>query len=647
MSLLTQLFKDKTALDVKKTVDTSFCYSKFTSSGILEECNENFARLFGYSSEELIGNHHRMLVHEEDHESREYEDFWNQLKNGDIKSGEFTRKHKNGSDVFLRAAYTPNVNQVGAVESIIKIASDITQDKKDFLRYSAIKNSIDLSYAYIHFDTAGNILDANTNFLQTMEYDSLDEIQGRHHSIFVDDAFRNSAGYKQFWENLSNGVLQRGEFNRVTKQGKTVWLQASYSPVVDSRNKVRSVIKIATDITAKKASEEMAKDLKSTIDLSFGYIQFDPQGNILDVNQNFAQLLGYSIEETIGNHHSIFVEKSYGTSDDYHLFWENLRSGKTQEGQFSRITKTGDEVWIRAAYTPVANENGDVLSVIKIAADVTSDKQATEKAKKDLKDELSSNISEIASAVAQIASGARDQAEKIDQSSSNIETSLHTSQGVSSKADEIATAASKGKASSEKGTELVNELVDLMGGLSNTANQTQSAMDNLVKGTEEINSVLNIIQEIASNTNLLALNASIEAAQAGDSGRGFSVIAHEIRLLAENARDSVKQIENQISSMIVNTKEVSKNMQDVTDKVAHSEEASRNVSDIFREIVTSNEQTSNLSNSIVSDSNDQKDQLKQIVGTSEEIVVISEQTAAATEEVATAAQSLEDKVSSF
>jgi len=641
------MLQGRDSLAIKKTVDTSFCYCKLNPKGILEECNTNFADLFGYSCEQIIGKPHKMLVDTAYGGSKDYEDFWSQLRLGKIKSGEFHRKNKTGDDVFLRAAYTPQMNPSGEVQSIIKIATDITKEKKDFFRFSAIKESIDQSYAFILFDPKGNILDANSIFLKAMGYTKLEEIKGKHHEIFVDKEYGNSADYQRFWKELGDGKLQAGEFERVNKDGELVWLQASYSPVISADGSVDTVVKIASDITEKRKNEELARDLKNTVDLSFGYIQFDTNGNILDVNQNFAQLLGYSVEETIGNHHSIFVSKALASSNEYARFWDNLRSGLTQSGQFSRLHRSGEEVWIQAAYTPIKNEHGEVTSVIKIAADITSDKQAAVTAKKELKEELHSNISEIASAVSQIASGARDQAEKIDQSSTNIETSLQTSQTVSDKADEIASAANRAKDETEKGTALVNELVDLMGGLSNTANHTQSAMDKLVKGTEEINFVLSVIQEIASNTNLLALNASIEAAQAGDSGRGFSVIAHEIRMLAENARDSVKQIEDQISLMIVNTKEVSENMKDVTDKVQHSEEASKNVSAIFSEIVTSNDQTSNLSNAIVSDSDEQRNQLKQMVGTSEEIVVISEQTAAATEEVATAAKSLEDKVSSF
>ncbi len=646
MTFLTKLL-NRDSNEILGAINQSFCYTKFNGEGILEDCNDIFANLFGYKKQEIIGKHHQLFVEEEFRKSADYENFWQQLRSGEIKSGEFLRKHKDGQDIFLRASYTPKLDRHGNISSIVKIAADITKEKEAQNRAAAIKDSIDLSYAYILFDPAGTILDANENFTHTMGYNSLDEYRGQHHSIFVPKTYASSMEYTDFWKDLREGKVQRGEFERISKNGHKIWLQASYSPVLNSNGRIDAVVKTAFDITSKKKSEELARDLKNTIDLSFGYIQFDPNGNILDVNTNFVDLLGYSIEETVGRHHSIFVESSFANSQEYKTFWEELRSNKTQEGQFRRITKDGKEVWIQAAYTPIKNDAGEVQSIIKIAADVTAQRQATQQAKKELKNELFSNISEIASAVSQIASGARDQAEKIDRSSSNLEASLHSSETVTNKAHDIATAAKSGKQESEKGESLINGLVDLMNGLTQTARQTEAAMEKLEKGTNEINSILTIIQDIANNTNLLALNASIEAAQAGDSGRGFSVIAQEIRMLAENSRDSVKQIENQISSMIVDTKAVSSNMDDMTQKVQQSEEATQNVRAIFNEILSSNDETSNLTSLIVTDSNDQKNQLQQILGTTEEIVVISEQTAAATEEVATAAKSLEEKVQSF
>lgn len=648
MNHLFDYLKGKADYQIRNTIDLSFCYTQFTSEGIIKDCNKNFADLFGYSMQELIGQHHRVLADDSFANSPEYVRFWSDLGKGEVKSGEFHRKHKNGRDVFISAAYTPQKDKRGNVTSVIKIASDVTKEREVTNQMEALRQSIDLSYAYIQFDPFGHILNANDNFIEVMGYGSLEEIIGQHHSIFVRDSYKESKEYELFWEGLRSGGVQSGEFVRVSKDNQIVWLQSSYSPVRDSEGNITSVVKVAKDITKEKEVSDFARDVKQTIDLSFGFIQFDPNGKILEVNRNFYELLGYqSLSEVIGKHHSIFVTETYKASADYAKFWDELRQGKTQAGQFQRMTKSGEEVWIQAAYTPLVGLNGNVESVIKVAADITSDKREAISTRKGLQQELLQNVTEIASSIGQMASGARTQAEKIDQSSESIESSLIKSREVSNKAESIASAAATGKENSQQGGEYIAALVSNMKNLSDTARQTQTAMEELTKKTEEVNYILNVMQEIANNTNLLALNAAIEASKAGDSGRGFAVIAQEIRMLAENARDSVNEIEEKIILVNKDSQGVAAAMKEVLVEVDVSGEATQSVQKIFSQILQSNERTASLSKSIVTDSSSQMDQLKHLVITSEEIVVISEQTAAGTEEVLAAAQQLEDRISKF
>lgn len=633
---------------IRATIDLSFCYVEFTPKGQLLDCNENFASLFGFDPKELKGIHHSSFVPTHYSSSKEYELFWQELARGVSKSGEFHRIRKDGESIFINAAYTPVKNSAGKITSVIKIASDVTAERNSSYQFRAIKDSIDLSYAYIRFDVSGNIIDANAIFLETMGYGDLREIEGRHHAIFVESTYAKSVEYEKFWEDLGVGKVHSGEFSRVDKKGKIVWLQASYSPVYNHDGEITSIVKIASDITDKRILADLAKDLKNTIDLSFGYIQFDPKGTILDVNENFYKLLGYDDRDEVhGKHHSIFVEENFKKSDEYHNFWSELNKGKTQDGRFKRVAKNGNEVWIQAAYTPLQSETGEVLSIVKIAADITASKLDTERAKKELKDELFQNISEISSAISEIASGARTQAEKIDQSSESIESSLATSKEVSEKAEQIAETAAEGKGNSLAGDKHVRELVTNMANLSDTALRTERSMQELTKKTEEVNFILNVMQEIANNTNLLALNAAIEASKAGDAGRGFAVIAQEIRMLAENARNSVSEIEEKILSVNKDSQEVGEAMKEVSEKVGASKDATESVKEMFDRIQQSSEQTAKLSDSIVAASTNQNNKLKQLVGTSEEIVVISEETAAGTEQVSTASKELESKVSQF
>jgi len=634
---------------VRNTVDLSFCFAKFSPEGIILDCNSNFLELFHYQSrDEVVGKHHSIFVNDEEKESNDYKSFWKDLGNGVTKSGEFHRKDSLGNEIFLNAAYTPQINGSGKVESVVKIASDITQDKMSKERFLAIRQAIDLSYAFIIFNRDGIIQEANENFISVMGYSDINEILGNHHSIFVEEDYRESLEYEDFWKKLRLGEKQSGEFKRIDKEGRVVWLQASYSPIIDFNGEIRSIIKVATDVTDRKISSDLSVQMKKTVDLSFGFIRFEPSGLIQDVNYNFYSLLGYEHQdEVLHKHHSIFVSDTYAKSEEYEQFWEELRTGSTQEGQFKRLSKTGEEVWIQAAYTPLKNEKGEVTSIIKIAADITADKREAAQVRKDVKGELLGNIYEITTAIEEIASGAQKQAEKVDQSSGNVEMAFNSSSGVTEKADHIVQVMKEGEKKSISGTDQIEGLVKTMHGLIKTSNHSESAMNELLIRQGEISSVLNMIQEIAASTNLLALNASIEAAHAGDAGRGFAVIAGEIRKLAEKASGAIKEIEVKVDSMSKSNKDVSIAMNEVANSVKESEEATISVQSIFGEIRKSTEQASKLSNAIATDTKMQRDQLKQIMAYSEEIVVIADEAAAGTSQVAAATKELEKQVGSF
>ena len=231
------------------------------------------------------------------------------------------------------------------------------------------------SQAVIEFDLAGQVLHANANFLNTLGY-SLDEVRGRHHGMFVDEAYRTSADYRAFWERLARGEYDAGQYKRIGKGGREVWIQASYNPVLDEEGRPFRVVKYATDITQQKLAAADAQGQLAAIDKAQAVIEFDLTGRIMHANANFLNGLGYTLAEVQGQHHSLFVEPAYRQSAEYRAFWEKLARGEYDAGQYRRIGKGGREVWIEASYNPILDLNGKPFKVVKYATDVTAQVQA-------------------------------------------------------------------------------------------------------------------------------------------------------------------------------------------------------------------------------------------------------------------------------
>ena len=240
---------------------------------------------------------------------------------------------------------------------------------RNFLNKSVLE-AIYRSQAVIEFDTDGIILEANENFLNTMGY-SRQEVVGNHHKMFVSPEYSKSPDYKEFWKRLREGEFTVSEFKRYGKEGREIWIQASYNPIFDENGKVKKVIKFATDITSQKIIHADSKAKTEAIYRSLAVIEFDLDGIILEANENFLNVMGYSREEVVGKHHRIFVSPVFAESTEYQEFWKKLRSGEYQISEYKRYGKNGKEVWIQASYNPVFDPEGKPVKVIKFATDIT------------------------------------------------------------------------------------------------------------------------------------------------------------------------------------------------------------------------------------------------------------------------------------
>ena len=236
---------------------------------------------------------------------------------------------------------------------------------------AAMIAAIDRSNAIIEFTAAGEILKANDRFLHCLGY-RRDELLGKHHRLLVDPAFAASPAYDAFWERLRNGEFESGEYLRLGKDGREVWLQASYNPVLGADGKVEKVIKLATDITARKQAVALDAGFIDAIEKSMAVIEFQLDGTILTANELFLERMGYSLEEIQGKHHRLFVSAEYAASPEYRQFWFDLAQGKFYRGRFERFAKHGNSVWLEATYSPILDARGRPVKVVKFAYDITA-----------------------------------------------------------------------------------------------------------------------------------------------------------------------------------------------------------------------------------------------------------------------------------
>jgi methyl-accepting chemotaxis protein len=413
--------------------------------------------------------------------------------------------------------------------------------------------ALNKAQAVIEFNLDGSIITANENFLRTVGY-SLPEIQGKHHSMFVESAFRETAAYAEFWRRLKAGEYQAARYKRLGKGGKEVWIEASYNPLLGRDGKPFKIVKFATDITTQMEEQAGLKGQVEAIGKSQAVISFDLDGNILDANANFLAAIGYSLPEIRGKHHSMFVEPGMRTSPEYLEFWRRLKNGEFQTAQYKRIGKGGREIWIEASYNPILDASGRPYKVVKYATDVTQQVGLLI----NLRDMIETNFGEIDAAVGQSTREASSASQAATATSSNVQMMASAAEELAASVREI----SQSMATSRVATDIAFA----------EANSANEYTDKLSSAAEAMGGIINLIQSIAGQINLLALNATIESARAGEAGRGFAVVASEVKNLASQAAKATEQISTEIDAV----RSVSSGVVEALTKIRNSVETMRN-----------------------------------------------------------------------
>ena len=364
---------DRSAKAKLAALDRSQAVIEFKLDGTILDANANFLATVGYDLAEIRGQHHRIFVDPAERESSAYREFWSSLGSGAFQEGEYRRVGKGGRDIWLQATYNPILGATGRPIRIVKFATDVTEQKLRNADFEGKVAALGVSQAVIEFALDGTILDANANFLAAVGYD-LAEIRGQHHRIFVDPADRDSPAYRDFWRSLGSGAFQQGEYRRVGKGGRDIWLQATYNPIRDPSGRPMKIVKFASDITADKLRAIDFAGKISAIDKAQAVIEFAPDGTILTANANFLSAVGYALPEVAGRHHRMFVEPSEAEGAAYRTFWQRLGEGAYQAGEYRRVGKDGREIWLQATYNPILDPmTSKPLKVVKFATDITDE----------------------------------------------------------------------------------------------------------------------------------------------------------------------------------------------------------------------------------------------------------------------------------
>lgn len=524
----------------------------------------------------------------------------------------------------------------------------------------AVLEALGKSLAIIEFDPTGTILSANPNFCSALGY-TLQEIEGRHHSMFVEPEYARSPEYKAFWAKLGRGEFDAREYKRIGKGGREVWIQASYNPVVNAQGNVLKVVKVATDITAEKFKNVETAGKLAAISRAQAIIQFTPEGEVITANENFLNVMGYRLDEIKGKHHRLFVDPPYAQSSEYQEFWKKLNRGEYVAAEFKRIGKGGKEVWIQASYYPISDLNNKVSKIVKFATDVTGRVRAVNEigaglarlAERDLShridkpfgadfeklrldfnlslDRLRTALESISNSSQTIRAGTREITTSTDDLASRTEQQAARLEESSAALREITATVARSAEGTSHARKVVSAADENAKKSAVVVGEAIAAMDGIAKSSQQITQIIGVIDEIAFQTNLLALNAGVEAARAGEAGRGFAVVASEVRALAQRSAEAAKEIKNLIST---STNQVSEGVKLVGNTGKSLEDIKVQVAEI-----------NNIVTEMAVGAKEQAKALEDISATINEMDKTTQQNAAMVEETTAASHSMSEETS--
>ena len=469
----------------------------------------------------------------------------------------------------------------------------------------------------------GDILNVNDKFIEVSKY-SKDELIGKPHNTTRHPDMPKEV-FKEMWGTIGRGNIFRGIVKNRAKDGTPYYVDAVIAPILGENGKPRKYLGVRYDITKAESERQNMQGVLRAIDASFAYIEFDTEGNVLNCNKLFETAMGFSLSDIKGSHHRKFCDAAYAASPEYQQFWPDLKSGKSKSGVFKRFTRAGKEIFLQAVYSPVTDEMGRVIKVIKIATDVTPQIHLQNEVR-EIAEGFASKSKEISQQANMVASGAQSLGATTEEMNASVEELSASIDSIAQNGKSADSIAKTTQSEADLGSQSIAKSIE--------------AMELINKSSEEISEIVKVISEIASQTNLLAFNAAIEAARAGEHGLGFSVVADEVRKLAERSSQA--------------TKDISKLINESVKRVTQGGEISKEAANSFKKIVDGVGKTT-LAISEISvaaqeqqtASKDVAQAIQQVADATEKSATASDAIAQATKELAVGAEQLKSAVQKF